>query len=67
MQIQAGLENGFEDRSIAWVNETLPGLEGLADVCGVEGEFWSPRKLLRRAAWHERDHIQHIQRLMTLL
>jgi hypothetical protein len=32
-------------------------------VVGIEGEFWSPRKLLRRAVWHELDHVNHIQRL----
>jgi hypothetical protein len=45
-------------------NQTLAGLEGSNQVIGQNGEFWSPRKLLRRAAWHERDHIQHIQRLL---
>ena len=29
----------------------------------VEGETWSFRKMLRRAAWHERDHTQHIRKL----
>lgn len=29
---------------------------------GVEGEFWSPRKLLRRAVWHARDHTAHIRK-----
>jgi hypothetical protein len=36
-------------------------------VVGLEGEFWSPRKLLRRAVWHERDHSQHIRQLCALL
>jgi hypothetical protein len=35
-------------------------------VVGVGGEFWSPRKLLRRVAWHELDHLQHIQRLSQI-
>jgi len=43
--------------------EVLPGMAGLHKVVGVDGEFWSPRKLLRRAAWHERDHFFHILRL----
>ena len=42
----------------------LPGLEGKHQVVGVDGEFWSPRKLLCRALWHERDHFQHIQKLL---
>lgn len=44
--------------------EVLPGLVGSRQVVGVDGEFWSPRKLLRRAAWHERDHTQHIRKLL---
>lgn len=44
--------------------EVLPGLEGTAQVVGVDGEFWSPRKLVRRAAWHERDHTGHIIKLL---
>ncbi len=38
----------------------LPDLEGLDLVVGRNGEFWSPRKLIRRALWHERDHTDHI-------
>jgi hypothetical protein len=45
---------------------TLPKLEAVKKVLGVDGEFWSPRKILRRALWHERDHIDHIRRLITL-
>ena len=44
--------------------ETLPLLAGSKQVVGVYGEFWSPRKLLRRAVWHERDHIAHIRKLL---
>jgi len=44
----------------------LPAQEGIDLVRGKDGEFWSPRKLLRRAAWHERDHIEHIQKLLSL-
>lgn len=42
----------------------LPTLVGVSRVVGKHGEFWSPRKLLRRALWHEIDHIQHIQQLI---
>jgi DinB superfamily len=42
---------------------SLSKLEGVGRVIGVDGEFWSPRKLLRRALWHERDHIDHIRKL----
>ena len=44
--------------------EVLPQLSGSRLVMGVDGEFWSPRKLLRRAVWHERDHIWHILSLL---
>lgn len=44
--------------------ETLPGLVGTKRVVGVAGEFWSPGKLLRRAVWHEYDHIEHIRKLI---
>ena len=43
----------------------LPELENKSLVIGVVGEFWSPRKLLRRAVWHKRDHTQHIQKLLN--
>jgi hypothetical protein len=44
--------------------EILPGLAGSTQVIGVSGEFWSPNKLLRRAVWHEYDHIAHIRKLL---
>lgn len=44
--------------------EMLPGLVGVKQVLGVSGEYWSPRKLLRRAVWHEYDHIAHIAKLL---
>jgi hypothetical protein len=44
--------------------QILPGLVGTKQVLGIDGEFWSPRKLLRRAAYHERDHIDHIRKLL---
>ena len=45
------------------VNDVLKTLAGDKTVIGVMGEFWSPRKLLRRLLWHELDHIHHIQKL----
>ena len=48
----------------AHLNRILPTLEGSKQVVGADGEFWSPRKMLRRAVWHERDHTQHIRKLM---
>jgi hypothetical protein len=38
-------------------------LDGVKRVVGLDGEFWSPRKILRRALWHERDHTEHIRKL----
>jgi DinB superfamily len=42
----------------------LPKLDGVNKVIGLEGEIWSPRKMLRRALWHERDHTEHIRKLL---
>jgi hypothetical protein len=53
---------------LVWVrdrfNAALPGLAGRDLVLGKDGEFWSPRKLLRRALWHEINHRQHILKLL---
>jgi Uncharacterized protein conserved in bacteria len=46
-------------------NDLIPSLAGKNTVCGLEGEFWSPRKIMRRACWHALDHCQHIHRLIT--
>lgn len=43
----------------------LPALEGKEMVRGKDAEFWSPRKLVRRALWHEIDHIEHLFKLLT--
>jgi len=48
----------------ALMEATLPDLVGSRRVVGADGEFWSPRKLLRRAVWHERDHTIHIRKLL---
>jgi uncharacterized damage-inducible protein DinB len=48
------------------LEKRLPELAGSQQVIGVDGEFWSPRKLLRRAVWHERDHTEHIHKLLML-
>jgi uncharacterized damage-inducible protein DinB len=39
-------------------------LDGVQKVVAVDGEFWSPRKVLRRTLWHERDHTEHIHNLL---
>jgi hypothetical protein len=48
----------------AHFNSLLPKLEGVQQVVGLDGELWSPRKTLRRALWHERDHTDHIRKLL---
>jgi hypothetical protein len=54
------------DKVRAHMVNILPGLAGSILVVGIDGEFWSPRKLLRRAVWHERDHTFHIRKLLKL-
>jgi hypothetical protein len=41
----------------------LPQLAGVEQIVSRSGELWSPRKLVRRALWHERDHTGHLLRL----
>ncbi|WP_376789955.1 type II toxin-antitoxin system HicB family antitoxin [Thermoflexus sp.] len=50
-QVRYALEQALQD----WIGQSI--------VVGVDGEFWSPRKVLRRAAWHERDHVLHLHQL----
>lgn len=47
----------------AELERVLPGLAGVHRVLGKEGEFWSPRKMLRRVLQHERDHVEHVRKL----
>jgi uncharacterized damage-inducible protein DinB/predicted RNase H-like HicB family nuclease len=42
--------------------EVLPRLVGDTRIILKDAEVWSPRKMLRRALWHEPDHTQHIIR-----
>jgi uncharacterized damage-inducible protein DinB len=58
-------EEPFErlEKVRACLIKVLPQLAGSKQVVGADGELWSPRKLLRRAVWHERDHTIHIQKL----
>ena len=43
----------------------LPELVGSALTTTCSGEAWSPRKLLRRAVWHERVHTLQIKRYLS--
>ncbi len=47
------------------LNAVLPELVGAEKVLGKQGEFWGPRKLLRRVLWHEIDHREHIRKLLV--
>ncbi len=47
------------------VMQVLGELIGLDKVVGKDGEFWSPRKLLRRLLYHERDHLGHVLQILT--
>jgi uncharacterized damage-inducible protein DinB len=49
----------------ARLEAVLPSLVGVEQVIGRQGELWSPRKLVRRALWHEIDHIRHILGLLA--
>ena len=42
-------------------------LMGVGTIKENYGEHWSPRKVVRRALWHERDHTQHIRKLLSAL
>jgi len=48
------------------LKNTLSKMVAHERVLGIDGELWSPRKLLRRAVWHERDHTAHIQSLIKV-
>lgn len=43
----------------------LPSLVARPERFEKMGEFWSGRKLIRRTAWHERDHTGEISTLLT--
>ena len=47
--------------------QVIPTLANKSTAIQKEDETWSPRKVLRRAIWHMRDHYFHIERLLTLL
>jgi hypothetical protein len=51
---------------VIWrLTSLLPKLVGVNKVLGLGGKIWSPRKALRRALWHERDHTEHIRKLIA--
>jgi hypothetical protein len=52
----------FVRQRVMGVLDTLAGKE---IVTGLQGEFWSPRKMLRRLLYHERDHHGHLLQILT--
>lgn len=46
------------------VDRVFPSFPGVVEVRGLAGEFWSYRKIVRRTLWHQRDHIEHIKKLV---
>ena len=51
------------NQTAALIDEIFPIFKDEVQVVGIEGEFWSYRKVLRRTLWHQRDHIDHIKSL----
>jgi hypothetical protein len=45
------------------IDQIFPSFADKVEVRGIEGEFWSCRKIIRRTLWHQRDHIEHIKEL----
>lgn len=45
----------------------LVKLIGDEHIAKDSDELWSARKIVRRTLWHERDHTQHIERLLSAL
>jgi len=50
-------------QTAALIDRIIPTFTDIVNVTGIEGEFWSFRKILRRTLWHQRDHIEHIKEL----
>jgi hypothetical protein len=52
----------------AWIRaftlRVLPTLAGRDILADCAGEGWTPRKVLRRVIWHERDHTQQIAAML---
>jgi hypothetical protein len=59
-------EDPFKALEVVRANTVLrlPELADDGRIIELVGERWSGRKLLRRALWHERDHSDHIRKLL---
>ena len=52
--------------SRAYTLARLPELAGSTRITEpLISERWSPRKVIRRTLWHERDHINHITQILA--
>jgi hypothetical protein len=62
-------DDPFKALEISRANTTLqlPELAGNDRITERVGERWSARKILRRTLWHERDHTEHIRKLLHSL
>jgi hypothetical protein len=53
----------------AWIRaftlRALPTLAGRDILADCAGEGWTPRKVLRRMIWHERDHTRQIATILA--
>jgi len=61
------LPRGKMERLAAIRARTLEILSQLAEsdkVYEVDGELWTPRKVIRKILWHERDHIPQLVELL---
>ncbi len=52
------------NQTMPQIDALFPGFAGKVKVQGIDGEFWSFRKIVRRTLWHQRDHIDHIKALV---
>lgn len=50
-------------KTAEFITSTFPEFINQIKVIGIDGEFWSYRKIVRRTLWHQRDHIEHIKEL----
>lgn len=59
MPVQEGLPAVLEWSQMHFI-AALPQMVGQEHIVQEQFEVWSPRKTLRRALWHRRDHTAHI-------
>ncbi len=60
-------DNPFEVLVVVRANTLtrLPEVNRNTHVVELISEKWSPRKVVRRTLWHERDHINHINQILA--